>query len=317
MKIDIISGFLGAGKTTLIKKLLKEALSNEKIAIIENEYGEVGIDGNLLKGEKIDVKEITSGCICCSITGDFKEAIIEIIEQYKPDRIIIEPSGVAKLSQVIEPINDLIKLGNMKLNTQIVVIDVNNLSTYIDNFGEFYINQIINAKTIIFSRTQDANDEEIMYGAKAIRKLNPRCSIITTPWNYISAKRILEVAEFKVEELIKEVKSVKKPLNNMYFMKNYNMKNDTSFESWGEETPKIFSKREIEKILKKFSENDDYGTILRAKGVVKIDKNNWILFDYVPNEIKIKPIECDYTGRICIIGVNLKKEKIRRLFLYA
>lgn len=318
MKIDIISGFLGAGKTTLIKKLIKEELNKEKIAIIENEYGEVGIDGNLLKNEKIDVKEITSGCICCTITGDFKAAILEIIKQYRPERIIIEPSGVAKLSQVISAVVNNSEIKGARINMKIAVVDIQNLEMYLKNFGEFYINQIVNANTIILSRTQYSNIKELTHASMAIRKLNPNCSIITTPWEEIESKRIIEVAEHKVQEVFKEVNLIKMTLNTPATRGQIKPKHDTAndvFENWGTETPKIFSLSELKKALNSLDDENTYGQVLRAKGIVRIEGNRWVQFDYVPNDIQIVDFSSDYTGRICVIGSKLKKESIGKLFL--
>ena len=315
MKIDIISGFLGAGKTTLIRKLIEEELCKENIAIIENEYGEVGIDGKILKNDDVKVREITSGCICCTIMGDFKNAIQDIVKEYKPTRILIEPSGVAKLSEVLKQIKDM----KIKVNIQAVVIDVLNFELYISNFGEFYTNQILNAKTVVLSRTQLISDSQISQILKAIKKINSKCSIITTPWEEISAKRILEVAENKIKNLEKEVDLLKKPLNNTHLIKNYINKEESEvkdiFQNWGEETAKIFTKNEVQEILKKFNSSKDLGFVIRAKGIVQVENNKWIKFDYVPNEIRIAQTSTDYTGRICVIGNNLKHDKIKNLFL--
>lgn len=317
MKVDIISGFLGAGKTTLIQKLIKEELFKEKIAILENEYGEVGIDGNLLKRENIDVKEITSGCICCSIVGNFKEALEEITRRYSPDRVIIEPSGIAKLSQVIQSINSVKDIKNLKINMQIVVVDIRNLDSYMNNFGEFYVNQIINAKTIILSRTQLADEKLLTYAVMAIRKLNPRCSIITTPWDKLSGRRILEVAEFKIEDIMSQINLVKKPLNTAHVVRGRSSNNSAKdvFDTWGQETPKAFSKEKLKNILNMLKDQERFGLILRAKGILETSNGKWNQFDYVPGEIEIKDINPDYIGRICVIGTMLKKDKLRELFL--
>lgn len=318
MKIDIISGFLGAGKTTLIKKLIKEELNKEKIAIIENEYGEVGIDGNLLKNEKIDVKEITSGCICCTITGDFKAAIVDIIKEYRPERIIIEPSGVAKLSQVIASIVNNSEIKGARINMKIAVVDIQNLEMYLKNFGEFYINQIVSANTIVLSRTQYSNIKELTHASMAIRKLNPNCSIITTPWEEIESKRIIEVAEHKLKDVFKEVNLIKMPLNTSVTRGQIRTKNgnaDDVFENWGTETPKIFSLKELKQALNALNDKNIYGEVLRAKGIVRIEGNRWVQFDYVPNDIQIVDFSSDYTGRICVIGSKINKEPISKLFL--
>lgn len=318
MKIDIISGFLGAGKTTLIKKLIKEELYKEKVAIIENEYGEVGIDGNLLRKENIEVKEITSGCICCTITGDFKKAILDIIKEYRPERIIIEPSGVAKLSQVLTSIISDSAIKGARINMKIAVVDIQNLDMYIKNFGGFYINQIVNAKTIILSRTQYSNIKELTYASMAIKKLNPNCSIITTPWDELDSIRILEVAENRTKDVLNEVNLIKMPLNTHAIRGQFRTGNscaDDIFENWGTETPKIFSLNEIRDILNSFDKSAEYGEILRVKGIVRIQGNRWVQFDYVPKDIQIVDFTSDYTGRICVIGSRLNKKAISKLFL--
>lgn len=318
MKIDIISGFLGAGKTTLIKKLIKEELYKEKVAIIENEYGEVGIDGNLLRKENIEVKEITSGCICCTITGDFKKAILDIIKEYRPERIIVEPSGVAKLSQVLTSISSDCEIKGARINMKIAVVDIQNLDMYIKNFGEFYINQIMNAKTIILSKTQHSNIKELTHASMAIKKLNPSCSIITTPWDELESIRILEVAENRTKDILNEVNLIKMHLNTHAIrgqMRTGNSCADDVFQNWGTETPKIFSLNELKAILNSFDKSIEYGEILRAKGIVRIEGNRWVQFDYVPKDIQIAGFSSDYTGRICVIGSKLNKKAISKLFL--
>lgn len=319
MKIDIISGFLGAGKTTLIQKLIREELNKEKIAIIENEYGEIGIDGNLLRRENLEVREITSGCICCTIVGDFKTAIEDIAKKYNPNRIIIEPSGVAKLSEVISSVRTIDFIKSLKINLQVVVIDIQNFDVYITNFGDFYTNQIANARTIVLSRTQLASERQVTYAAMAITKINPCCSIITTPWDKLTSKRILEVGENRLEDISKEVNLVKKPLNVTHVIRNQTRESNRLasdiFDTWGTETPKMFMKKDLEVILNSLKDEQKYGLIVRAKGIIEIKNEGWVQFDYVPNEIQIKPISSDYTGRLCVIGSKLRKEEIKRLFL--
>lgn len=311
MKIDIISGFLGAGKTTLIKKLLSEELYKEKIAIIENEYGEVAIDGNILKGENINIKEITSGCICCNIKGDFKESINEIINKYNPDRIIVEPTGVAKLSEVIKSIKDA-NISQGKINIIATVIDVNNFSSYLKNFGEFYKNQIANANVVLLTRVSQVIETELNNVSEEVRKINKNANIITTDLTKISSKRILEVGESRRENLAKEFK--KATLKGKVTIKKNHYANDI-FDNWGIETSKHFDEFKLKTILNKLSNEDKYGKILRAKGIVQTKTGKWIQFDYVPGEIDIKKFTADYTGRVCVIGSALNKAEIEELFL--
>lgn len=308
MKIDVISGFLGAGKTTLIKKLLRDELSKEKIAIIENEYGEVGIDGSLFKEDKVEVKEITSGCICCNIKGDFKESILEIVNQYRPERIIIEPSGVAKLSQIIDSIKSA-NINGARINMKITVVDAKNVDMYIRNFGEFYKNQIISANTIILSRSQHLKADELDDVCKKIKQINSKATLVTTPWEALTSKRILEVGEQRIEDLITD-KAIKRPNN----FSKVSLSATEIFDNWTSETSKAFSNLEIKNILKLLEEDTKYGEILRVKGIVKGIDNKWIKFDFIPNDIRIVDYQSDYTGRICVIGKGLNKNHISDLF---
>lgn len=308
MKIDIISGFLGAGKTTLIKKLIKEELKKEKIAIIENEYGEVGIDGSLLKEEQIEVKEITSGCICCSIKGDFKDSILSIVNQYKPERIIVEPSGVAKFSEVLDGIKSA-NIPNARVNMKVAVVDAQNVEMYIRNFGEFYRNQILSANTIILSRTQYLNHTSLDNICTILKSINKNCELITTPWEELTSKRILEVCEQKVEKLI--TTTLKKPT----LASRPGASAVEVFDNWAIETSKIFNKNEIKNILHKLENDKRLGEVLRVKGIVNSTSGQWIKFDFVPNDTQITDYTSDYTGRICVIGKDLNKEYIKELFL--
>ncbi|MGL5245024.1 MAG: GTP-binding protein [Sarcina sp.] len=309
MKIDIISGFLGAGKTTLIKKLINEELNKEKIAIIENEYGEIGIDGDILKNSGLEVKEITSGCICCNITGDFTECLKEIISEYRPERVIIEPSGVAKLSQIIESIKQA-NIKGSRINMKIAVVDAQNVELYIKNFGEFYKNQIINANTIILSRSNKLTEKNLEKACNIIKKINNKGTIITSYWGDLTSKRILEVGENKVEQLV----------NNTVFKMPINLKKSRAiatdiFENWGIETAKSFSMNKIKVVLQQIQKQSLYGEVIRVKGIVKGNDRSWIKFDYVPNDFKVEEYEMDYTGRICVIGKELNKKNIEKLFL--
>lgn len=311
MKIDIISGFLGAGKTTLIKKLLSEELCKEKIAIIENEYGEVAIDGNLLKDTGVEVTEISSGCICCNIKGDFKDSIAQIVNDYKPDRIIVEPTGVAKLSEIILSVKEA-NTPSGKINMIATVVDVNNFSAYLRNFGEFYKNQIASAGVVLLSRASDVSENELNMVAEEIRKLNKTANIITTPWDKISAKRIIEVGEKPREKLATEFK--KTTLRAKTSIKVVHGANDI-FDNWGTETSKLFDEASLKSLISNLSKESKYGRILRAKGIVPTKTGKWVQFDYVPGEIDIKRFSADYTGRVCVIGNNLNKKEIEKLFL--
>lgn len=313
-RIDIFSGFLGAGKTMLIKKLIKDKLSEETIVVIENEFGEVGIDGLILEQGNINVKEINKGCICCSVVGDLKIAIMEVIDKYSPSRVIIEPSGVGKLSEVINACKSNELKDKVTINMVITVIDTLKFNTYIENFDEFYKNQIVNAKTIVLSRTQKTTVEKTQHVMNEVRKLNPMANIITTSWEYINGKRIVEVAETNIS-LEKELK-VKRMGGNkraISIPSRAHSANDI-FETWSIETSKIYTRDRINSILYTIEDSKIYGSILRAKGIFQIGQNEWIQFDYVPGEIEMKFIEADYSGRVCVIGCNLKKEKIEQLF---
>ncbi|WP_297439247.1 GTP-binding protein, partial [uncultured Clostridium sp.] len=272
MKIDIISGFLGSGKTTLIKKLLDEELYKEKIAIIENEYGEVAIDGNLLRGDKVEVTEITSGCICCNIKGDFKDSISEIVSKYNPDRIIVEPTGVAKLSEIISSVKEA-KVSNAKINMITTVVDVNNFSNYLNNFGEFYKNQIVNANVVLLSRVSSISDLEISNICEEIRKINKTANIITTDLKDISAKRIIEVGEVPREKIKAAFK--KSTMVKCGTVRIVHNANDT-FENWGTETSKLFDEIDLKNLLSKLSKENTYGKILRAKGILPTKTGKWV-----------------------------------------
>ncbi|MBU3076122.1 CobW family GTP-binding protein [Clostridium estertheticum] len=323
-KVDIISGFLGSGKTTLIKKLLVEKLYSENLVIIENEFGEIGIDGSLFKKSNAKVKEINSGCICCTLKGEFGKAIEEVITKYKPDRIIIEPSGVGKLSDVIKAC-DTSKLKNLiVINMIITIVDISKYEIYITNFGEFYKNQIKHAKTIILSRTEKSDRNKIEAVVKSIRKLNSKCNIVTTALDCMNANTIIGVAEqsdsVSIERQIKSAKNFL--INGITYGKvskagennTHNHNADEVFEVWGAETLNSYKAEELKKIMKKIENDKVYGFILRGKGIVTSDNQKWLQFDYVPGEIEVKSIAPDYTGRVCLIGKDLNKNKLCNLF---
>ncbi len=321
-KVDIISGFLGAGKTTLIKKLLEEVLYKEKVVIIENEFGEVGIDGSILKNSGIQVKEINSGCICCTLVGDFGRAVEEVIRQYAPDRLIIEPSGVGKLSDVLKACKAAKLQDLIELNMVIAVVDVLKYHIYISNFHEFYENQVKHAKTVILSRTQKAESSILEKTTENIRSLNPNANIITTPWESIPAELVIGVAEqaaaLSLERQLTEPLKVKiKSHNHPAGCKcggAHNHSADDYFEIWGTETPRTFSETALRTILAALENENDYGVILRAKGILLTDENKWIQFDYVPGEFDLKNTTADYTGRLCVIGRGLKHKELDSLF---
>jgi G3E family GTPase len=293
-KIGIISGFLGAGKTTLIQKLLKEALSNKKVVLIENEFGEIGIDGKILKQTGIEVREINSGCICCTLAGDFSNALQEVIHKYNPDQILIEPSGVGKLSDILLSCKE-----KAEINFCITVVNALKYKMYAKNFSEFFFDQIENANTIFLSRAQKAESNQLQGVVKSIRQHNPKAAILTTPWEQISADRMIEIAKNGIPLLIK-----KEGLHKHHHA-------DDLFEVWSVETPNLFSSELLESALKSLPK---CGTILRAKGLVALNNGNWCQFDYVPNEKNIQKAEPDFAGQICVIGENLDKPGLAALF---
>lgn len=316
-KIDIISGFLGAGKTTLIKKLLKEALGQEKVVLIENEFGEIGIDGDFLKEAGIQVTEMNSGCICCSLVGDFGTALKEVVSKYAPDRIIIEPSGVGKLSDVIKAVQKEAENCRLSLNSFVTVADAKKCKMYMKNFGEFYNNQVEYAGTIILSRTEQMQEEKLQNAVELIREHNQKAAVITTPWEELDGEKILSVMEEGNQlsrELFDEEEICPECGHHHEHGEHHHHHADEVFTSWGIETLKKFEEESLEKILKQLSEKDSFGTILRAKGIVESGDKSWIHFDLVPGEYEIRRGDADYTGRICVIGAKLDTEKIQELF---
>lgn len=342
-KIDIISGFLGAGKTTLIKKLLDSNLSSEKVVIIENEFGQIGIDGGILKNTGIHIKEINSGCICCSLVGDFDAALKEVLKKFQPDRIIIEPSGVGKLSDIITACKKAVNQSEGDMNICAAVVDPIKYKIYIKNFSEFFSNQIESAKTIILSRTQKIAEEKLLEVVKDIKSRNQTANIITTPWDELTAETMISVAEHDASILLTSQMPLKVKVHkkNNYAdcscgnaqhhhehgsctcgennhercdCESHHHNADDVFENWGIETPHIFSENEIKDALEMLSNSDSFGTVLRAKGIIPIDEKNWVQFDFVPEEFEFKTIAPDYTGRLCVIGVNLNNAKLAELF---
>ncbi len=334
-KIDIFSGFLGAGKTTLIKKLIQEAFQGEKLVLIENEFGEIGIDGGFLKDSGINVTEMNSGCICCSLVGDFGTALQEVLDTYSPDRIIIEPSGVGKLSDVSKAVSGVMeKNEDVKMNGYVTVADATKCKMYMKNFGEFYNNQIEHAKTIVLSRTDKLSEEKLALALSLIREKNSQASIITTPWEQIDGKQILGAIEESNSlelELLAEEEVCPECGHHHHEGEcchhegehhhhhdgehHHHHHADDVFTSLGMESAHKYSEDELTDILKKLSSEDcGYGNILRAKGIVPAVEGEWFHFDLVPEEYEIRRGSADYTGRMCVIGAELKEKEIKELF---
>ena len=386
-KIDIVSGFLGAGKTTLIKKLLAEAFQGEKLVLIENEFGEISIDGGFLKESGVQISEMSSGCICCSLVGDFNKALKDVHQQFAPDRILIEPSGVGKLSDVIVAVENTVKdVPDMKLNSFVTVADATKVKVYMKNFGEFYNNQIESAGTIILSRTQKLNQEKLEAAVALLREKNPNAAILTTPWDELDGKTILSAIE-KVslaDELLARMQAEHAADEAEHHHHHHDHEEDDHdhgchhdheehdhchhdhdedehchhhehdhdhdhehchdhdhehehhhdgeecddphcschhhhhhadevFTSWGVETVKVFTESELETILTAL-DSGDYGAILRAKGIVHSEDGKWLHFDFVPEEHQIRFGAADYTGRLCVIGSQLKEDRLAALF---
>ena len=394
-KIDVFSGFLGAGKTTLIKKLLKEALDGSKTVLIENEFGEIGIDGGFLKEAGIEIKEMNSGCICCSLVGDFGTSLREVIETYAPERILIEPSGVGKLSDVLKAVDDVAVTLNVQVNSAVAVVDASKAKMYIKNFGEFFINQIAYAGTIILSRTDKVTPEKLEECVALIREHNQKATIITTPLEQLDGKAVLETIEGadSLDEMMKEMLERAKEEHEEHEHHHHHHHDeecgcgchhdhdeddedeeehehhhhhhddedgeehehhhhhhddedeeehehhhhhdeeecgcgchhdhehghhhhhhaDEVFTSWGKETPAKFTSEKIESILTAL-DSGEYGSILRAKGMVPAEDGTWIYYDYVPEEHDIRTGKPEVTGKICVIGAELKEDKLEELF---
>ena len=396
VKIDIISGFLGAGKTTLIKKLLKEAFEGEQVVLIENEFGEIGIDGGFLKDAGIEIREMNSGCICCSLVGDFGASLKEVVEKYHPDRILIEPSGVGKLSDVIKAVQGVEEDVDIQLNSYTTVVDAKKCKMYMRNFGEFFDNQVQYAGAIIMSRTDIVDEKKAMESMELLRSINEKAAIITTPIEKLDGKKILEVMEHPVslaDELLKEEHEHHHHHDDEcgcghdhdhehhhhdhddecscghdhdhehhhhdhdeecgcghdhdhehhhhdhdeecgcghdhdhehhhdhddecgcgHHHDHHHHHADEVFTSWGRETIKKFTREGLEKMLESLSASEEYGVILRAKGMLPAEDGTWIYFDMVPEETEIREGSPEYTGRLCVIGSKLKEDKLAELF---
>ncbi len=392
-KIDIFSGFLGAGKTTLIKKLIKEGYHNEQLVLIENEFGEIGIDGGFLKEAGIKINEMNSGCICCSLVGDFREALNKVLQEYHPDRIIIEPSGVGKLSDVINAVKTVAN-DEVILNSFVTVADATKCKIYMKNFGEFYNNQIESASTIILSRTQNVTDDKLQADLELLRAHNDKAAIVTTPWDELTGEQILAATEGKALLTVEDVHHDEecddpecechhhhhhdhdeKEHEHHHHHHDHDEEEhehhhhhhdhdeeehehhhhhhghdeeehehhhhhegecddpecechhhdheghhhhhhhaDEVFVSWGKETTKKYTQEQIKEILSAFADEEKYGLVLRAKGIVPAADGSWIHFDFVPEESDVRTGTADYTGRICVIGSKLKEAALEELF---
>lgn len=348
-KIDIISGFLGAGKTTLIKKLLKEAYQGEQVVLIENEFGEIGIDGGFLKEAGVEIREMNSGCICCSLVGDFGEAMREVIDMYHPDRIVIEPSGVGKLSDVKSAVQKAAKDADVVLNSTTTVVDANRCKMYLRNFGEFFVNQVEHAQTVILSRTDVARPEKIQEAVQLLsEKMKGDTTLITTPVAKLSGKKLLDTMEHPVsleEEVLREEaeghghyhhehgeggcchhhghgeehghhhgEGEEHHHHHEHGEGHHHHHADEVFTSWGRETARTYEREELERILGELAKEDVYGVVLRAKGMVPDAAGAWMYFDMVPEEMEIRAGGPDYTGRLCVIGSGLKEDRLAELF---
>ena len=325
IKIDIISGFQGAGKTTLIAKLLKESFKDEKVILIENEFGEIGIDSGFLKSTGIEIREMNSGCICCSLVGDFGAALKEVCTKYSPDRVIIEPSGVGKLSDVIKAVQKAedIEGKEVKINCATAVVDVTKCKIYLKNFGEFYEDQIEAAGTIILTRTdlEKATQDKVDEAVALIREHNKTAAIVTTPIEELEAGKLVDVMERGGEDLEKQMLEELKHEHHHHHdgecccgHDHHHHHADEVFTSWGKETSRKYTRERIHDIVEELSNNDEYGVILRAKGIVPADDGTWIYFDMVPGEADVREGEPEFTGRLCVIGSKLNEDKINDLF---
>ena len=372
-KIDIISGFLGAGKTTLIKKLLSEALKGQQVVLIENEFGEIGIDGGFLKDAGVNITEMNSGCICCSLVGDFGTALKDVITKFNPDRIIIEPSGVGKLSDVIKAVQGVAEDAPIELNSLVTVADANKCKMYMKNFGEFYNNQVESAHTIVLSRTQNMKQDKLEACVAMIREHNKDAAVITTPWDELTGEQLLAAMEKPVSlaDMVMAEEEICPVCGGHHdhdhddhdhehehehhhdhdhehehhhdhddhdhehehhhdhdhddhcgcghdhdHDHHHHHHADEVFTSWGKETPRKYTKEEVETILKALAaENNEYGIILRAKGMLPSQDGTWIYFDMVPEEYEIREGQPEYTGRLCVIGSKIDETKLEKLFM--
>lgn len=324
-KVDIISGFLGAGKTTFIKLLIENVFAGEKLVLIENEFGEIGIDGGFLKDAGIEITEMNSGCICCTLVGDFSKALRKVIEEYHPDRVLIEPSGVGKLSDVSKAIEHVKKEADIEIEGRITIVDGKKAKMYLKNFGEFFKDQVAYANTIVVSRTQMMEDHSIEECVKMLREENKEASIISTSWDKLSKEAIEHALSpnTQLEGIFEEEKCPVCDHEHHHegacgcgheHHHHHHHHADEIFTSWGQETAHKYTEGELDFLLKALSETEGYGTILRAKGIVEMENGAWKQFDLVPQEYEVRESAADYTGRLCVIGTDLKEDELTKLF---
>lgn len=354
-KVDIISGFLGAGKTTFIKQLIHEVYAGEKLVLIENEFGEIGIDGGFLKDAGIEITEMNSGCICCTLVGDFSKALQKVLDEYQPDRVIIEPSGVGKLSDIVRAIEDVKETADIEISGKITVVDGKKAKLYLKNFGEFFEDQVKHASTIVISRTQMMTEEKVEECVHLLREENEDATIISTPWEQLSGEAIrhaLEHEEIHMEhehphdheccghEHHHEHRHDHECCGHEHHHEHHHEHEccghehhhehhhdheccghehhhhhaDEVFTSWGKETAHRYTEEELAFIVKTLSETTAYGTVLRAKGIVAMADGTWKQFDLVPEETEVREGQADYTGRVCVIGTDLKEDDLAKLF---
>lgn len=315
IQIDIFSGFFGAGKTTLIKKLIDEKVYSKKVTLIENEFGEIPIDGAFLKKYNIEIKEIKAGCICCSTVGDFTNTLKEIIESKETERIIIEPSGVGKLSEIVKIVRKLEGVYDINLNLVIAAVDVTMYEEFVELFSEFYEDQVVHASTIILSRTQNVDEDELQKVVARIKTINERASIVTTPWDDLSGVELIGLSEEDGEQILVEDEDDHDHLHDHDHDHDHDDDhNHDIFSSWGIETPKIFSIDLLKSIFEGLKDESSFGKVVRSKGKVQVDDVNWVEFDFVPNAFEIRQSDPDEIGRITVIGHELNKEKLVTVF---
>ena len=354
-KVDIISGFLGAGKTTFIKKLIEDVFPGERLVLIENEFGEIGIDGGFLKDAGVEITEMNSGCICCTLVGDFSKALQKVLADYTPDRVIIEPSGVGKLSDVVKAIEGVKDEADIEIDGRITVVDGKKAKIYLKNFGEFFNNQVEHASTIVISRTQMMTDEKVEECVHMLREKNAEATIISTPWEELGKDAVLHALQHgaEIEGILEEHahehddhehhhhhddecgcghdhdhhhdheehehhhehdENCTCGCHDHHHGHEGHHHADEVFTSWGRETIKKYTREGLEKMLEALSASEDYGIILRAKGMLPAEDGTWVYFDMVPEETEIREGAPEYTGRLCVIGSKLKEDKLAELF---
>ena len=323
-RIDIFSGFLGAGKTTLIRKLIREGYHGEKLVLIENEFGEIAVDGAFLQDAGVQITEMNSGCICCTLVGDFTKALKKVMDDYAPDRILIEPSGVGKLSDVAKAVE---RVDGAVIGAKVTVVDANKAKMYARNFGEFFNDQVSTADIIVLSRTDSTNDAKTLAAVELLKGLNATASLITTPWDQLSGAQIREVMDRNALEKMKEELEHEHEHHHHHdhdedecddpeceCHHHHHHHADEIFTSWGMETPRKFSEAELRAILDKLADGETYGMILRAKGIVDASDGEWLYFDYVPGESDIRRGSAAVTGRFCVIGSKINEKALKELF---